>query len=113
MRKTSCYESCCFHREQYVRGCQSWTEHALFPQPTPVPGPQLNQHKSRGEAGEDRHFQELQVGSWLVTDFGAIYHVDKNNVNSLHSVVGKTDRHKWPEPEDVYDTDTENVVQLI
>jgi len=40
---------------------------ALYP--TPVPAPQLNQQTSRGHAGEDFHFQEFQVGSWLVTDF--------------------------------------------
>ena len=55
VRKTSCYRSCCFHHDQYILGCQGWTKHVLFPQSRP----QLNQHTSRGEAGEDLHFQDV------------------------------------------------------
>ena len=75
MRTTSCYGSCCFHHGQYVLGCQGWTENVLFPQPPLVPAPQLNQQTSsaKEETGEDPHFQEFQVKSWLVANFYAIY----------------------------------------
>ena len=73
---------------------------------------QLNQQTScaREEADEDSHFQEFQVGLWLVASFDAIYflgevqrglHTGTVRVKYLHPVVGKMNRFKWPLPEDV------------